>query len=1208
MTRPGRSKLKFQAESEEKLPRRVTKTRIKLIQKHVKSRYSTTKRCKRIARLVNSHRGRRPRPTRPVATGPHGRGPDRRRYTGLARPGQRIGLNEHHCIYAIYHVHRGIGKIYVGRTKRRVLQRVHEHVKEASKLLHRNDKERDNEWLQEVNQTKDYKKVNGELTKDIARYGFGRFRVQILDKIPNRLQVTDKWYNTVKNNLLHKYRKDPAKRGQVLRCHRRGGRRRSTHSDDAVMNHIWASIENYWIETLGANTKALGYNYINCDQNKASAGKRRRRARQRLQRRLRLGNPMHWRRHGRAGARGRPHQARPTRPRHRRQLYKYQQQDAANPQLDKAAMADVIRNLKRMRIRCTRRPRVEERQGNPARAARMRAAITAWEQRYRNRYRGRFLQSTSLRRLTAMLRVLKKHKRQYQLRRYSYGNQKRLQCDIQHAITHQLHHATDSGNLKRHPRLPMFICAFTNKLMDDIPFDDILRQPDVMNALPPAIRIGWQQPMVAHFYPETLAQQVCNYQDAARTTTQGQLQAILNAPGDQACFCHQNKYDQFRDEDSGHVNTNNIDILENDDLRDLMKKGAGYRNAKPVTKAGMQTQIRSACDLFVKRYCKNLGGVDEEAFEDWITTITSAAALTIDQFPELEPAPGYDLDPDKVYVDYGDIGITDQAKRYLLRMHKRFVITRVDKCSNGFAIMCKRHYLKQQHQELASGAYEQAGPGITEDTIFDDYQNFKDAQGDRMHPARNRFAADLETGETQQEERPDKLAYAYMTVKFHKNPIKQRSIASTCNTITVQVSQNINHACMGLMDIADRIWFQALRTLPNKITRDKHQRRVIKEAIKTCWIAKDSITHKNRVELLNADTCQGYKTRQQRHRQANHRFIKEATTGLFDFSTLYTTLPHDHQVHGLKQRLSKLFVRMFNFQAGNMPGNGAPYLIVNRYEPKLFKWKRSLIDNDGNETEPRLKDGDLAIDAARLTTWVNHLVDKCYVQFCGQIWRQSVGIPMGETCAGALANLFLFTYELEFMEKLMQTKQYQLAYKFVYTTRYIDDIQPLNNKHFKVRRYIDQAPQRYGIYPRRYLQLNEEQAVRHNSKTKGMRYLDLYMTTQGPHRAHISNVINRRQDQRTLLYPNVIKYPHNETLLSDRSKYGIVHGELHRYQTKSMEWSAFVKLGGDMVKEMRRQGYDEGKIRRAARRYIKTHLPIYGDHTGGHTYREIMTR
>ena len=103
-------------------------------------------------------------------------------------------------------------------------------------------------------------------------------------------------------------------------------------------------------------------------------------------------------------------------------------------------------------------------------------------------------------------------------------------------------------------------------------------------------------------------------------------------------------------------------------------------------------------------------------------------------------------------------------------------------------------------------------------------------------------------------------------------------------------------------------------------------------------------------------------------------------------------------------------------------------------------------------------------------------------------------------------------------------------------------------------------------------------------------------------------MINRRQDQRTLLYPNVIKYPHNETLLSDRSKYGIVHGELHRYQTKSMEWSAFVKLGGDMVKEMRRQGYDEGKIRRAARRYIRTHLPIYGDHTGGHTYREIMTR
>jgi hypothetical protein len=48
------------------------------------------------------------------------------------------------------------------------------------------------------------------------------------------------------------------------------------------------------------------------------------------------------------------------------------------------------------------------------------------------------------------------------------------------------------------------------------------------------------------------------------------------------------------------------------------------------------------------------------------------------------------------------------------------------------------------------------------------------------------------------------------------------------------------------------------------------------------------------------------------------------------------------------------------------------------------------------------------------------LVDKIYVVFGHQVFQQSVGIPMGTNCAPFLADLFLYSYEAEFVQKLLQ--------------------------------------------------------------------------------------------------------------------------------------------------------------------------------------------
>jgi hypothetical protein len=51
------------------------------------------------------------------------------------------------------------------------------------------------------------------------------------------------------------------------------------------------------------------------------------------------------------------------------------------------------------------------------------------------------------------------------------------------------------------------------------------------------------------------------------------------------------------------------------------------------------------------------------------------------------------------------------------------------------------------------------------------------------------------------------------------------------------------------------------------------------------------------------------------------------------------------------------------------------------------------------------------------------IVDNIYVIFGDQVFQQFVGIPMDTNCAPLLADLFLYSYEAEFVQKLLRDKK-----------------------------------------------------------------------------------------------------------------------------------------------------------------------------------------
>ena len=67
------------------------------------------------------------------------------------------------------------------------------------------------------------------------------------------------------------------------------------------------------------------------------------------------------------------------------------------------------------------------------------------------------------------------------------------------------------------------------------------------------------------------------------------------------------------------------------------------------------------------------------------------------------------------------------------------------------------------------------------------------------------------------------------------------------------------------------------------------------------------------------------------------------------------------------------------------------------------------------------------------------LIDNIFVIFGGRVFQQTVRIPIGTNCASLFADLFLYWYEVDFIQRLLKKNEKKLARSFNFTFRYIDE-------------------------------------------------------------------------------------------------------------------------------------------------------------------------
>ena len=142
----------------------------------------------------------------------------------------------------------------------------------------------------------------------------------------------------------------------------------------------------------------------------------------------------------------------------------------------------------------------------------------------------------------------------------------------------------------------------------------------------------------------------------------------------------------------------------------------------------------------------------------------------------------------------------------------------------------------------------------------------------------------------------------------------------------------------------------------------------------------------------------------------------------YDFSTLYTTLPH----HLIKDKLIDLINRTFIRE-------NTQYLACNE-ECAFFT--PDVYNNHNSWSCQKVCDA------------LVYLLDNIFIRFGTKLYRQTIGIPMGTNCAPLVADLFLFCYERDFMKSISRENQADIIEAFNSTSRYLDDLLNIENIRF----------------------------------------------------------------------------------------------------------------------------------------------------------------
>ena len=539
----------------------------------------------------------------------------------------------------------------------------------------------------------------------------------------------------------------------------------------------------------------------------------------------------------------------------------------------------------------------------------------------------------------------------------------------------------------------------------------------------------------------------------------------------------------FTNHDHGHIISGDLNIVSDVKLRNLLSKGPKYREPLPFSCEKAKEDIILGLNSCIEAWGSK-AGVSKAVFDDWKGTILASID---ERISSLTP---------KRNNSKRSLFQNEATLLCLSDLHSKYVMVPIDKASNNIAFVCKRFYAQVLLKELgllgdSTSTYANIDHLKPEDIIARHQTQVKDM-----------FKMSLE-------EDMLTLPDIYWMPKLHKSPVKFRFIIASKKCTTKMLSKNLS----------------SIFSLFLKKVEKYHRMAHFFSGIKSNWILQ------NREPVIEAVN------------KSRVRCSAKCVSS-FDFSTLYTKIPHD--------KLLDVLTKIIDFA---FRGGTRNKISVHR------SGTASWVEDDTQASVVYTKES--------IREAVKYLLDECYFKLGDKLFRQKIGIPMGSDPAPAFANLFLFHYESTWLKTIKKTNNV-LARKFGQTFRYIDDLLALNDGGSFERFYKD-------IYPEE-LQLNKENVT--NDCTD---FLDLHI--------YIENGVfmTRLFDKRDHFGFDITRLPYRDSNIPSKMFYSSIAAESLRIcratSTRNDAKTSISKL----VDRMMKQGADKTRISNSIKKMVNRH-------------------
>ena len=637
---------------------------------------------------------------------------------------------------------------------------------------------------------------------------------------------------------------------------------------------------------------------------------------------------------------------------------------------------------------------------------------------------------------------------------------------------------------------------------------------------------------------------LCNHSQVAKEVFEGEYDEIDGNQCQCKKFFSKFQWDSNKHLVDGHVCTTDLSMMEDGTVKDLFAYGTKYRIT--ITEETLLTAFKLAVEGFIHKVREQERKLHHTIFEEdlqqWITEMEKEFKRQYDQHETKLPT----------------FSMCQQDKKDLNKLKEVFVISPCDKLSHNYGITCKHLYLKKLKEELLGNSTYEKMEIQSQDTAGQQ----EEIQEGKCFTECIEIHKQFNTKHNL--EHTNNLPYLYAVPKMHKKKMrfiagvgksilegilsrereeKQRNNSQSTSGESITDNERDSTAYQSSEEDEEDQQLQNRSPQYRRHVQEVAQRYSAKPHKPKCSTTAASKFLSKQLNLIidilrhkddNICNTEGYKrcfiTRKAEEVFAmikdNQHTFNQMTPKTFDFTTLYTKLPHQEILQNMALAIMEAMEYKEDQRRKGANGFLAKFGELESYE-KLMEFVEFIVCN------------------TYIANDVNH------------VYKQTVGIPMGTNCAPEIATLVLYVWEARYIDSLVDNNQSEEAKKHKYTRRFIDDIVCFN---------VDPIPREAYNDLEYSEQTNPDGSVTFLGAT--------FRQSNG---RFCIEVFDKSQEWKF----KVLKYPSARSNTPGHQSKGIFMGEVRRYQLMVNSLSAFKKATTNLTRNMYIRGYRFGDIRNA---------------------------